>query len=387
MPRRPPERFSLKFPDLHQPTIDSSFQVCFNVTGYSNRLQIYPLMTRKSSSVTIRDVAKYAGVSVATVSRYINQNAPVSQEVTERISQVMLDLNYSPHAAARHLATRRTRAVGLLLTDMYNDFFAPLFNGIESVVNDNKYNLLVATYKPALRQEVQIPIGPHNTDGLLVFADVLDEEQLTQLSLTKFPVVLIHRTPPAHLKIPFVTVENKAATRKIVDHLIEVHGRRRILFMRGPKDQEDSHWREIGYRAALEAHGLSVDETMILAGEFERAIAQKALGEYLSKGNRDFDGIFTGDDDSAIGVLAALKEAGIRVPKDVSVAGFDDSRLSSFVDPPLTTVRAPTEEVGRMAAHQLFNLLHEQPAEQVTLLATETILRRSCGCSDETAKI
>ncbi len=344
-------------------------------------------MTRKSSSVTIREVAKYAGVSVATVSRYINQNAPVSQEATERISQVMLDLNYSPHAAARHLATRRTRAVGLLLTDMYNDFFAPLFSGIETVVSENKYNLLVASYKPALRQEVQIPIGPHNTDGLLVFADALDEQQLTQLSLTKFPLVLIHRTPPVHLKIPFVTVENKAATHKIVDHLIEVHGRRRILFMRGPKNQEDSHWREIGYRAALEAHGLPVDEKMILVGEFEHTIAQKALGEYLSQGSHNFDAIFTGDDESAIGVLTALKEAGLRVPEDVSVAGFDDSRLSAFLDPPLTTVRAPTEEVGRTAACQLFQLLHGQPAEQVTLLATETILRRSCGCSDETAKM
>jgi LacI family transcriptional regulator len=338
-------------------------------------------MILKSSPVTIRDVARYAGVSAATISRYMNQNASVSQETADRISQIILDLDYRPHAAARHLATRRTRTVGLLMTNMHNDFFAPLISGIETVVSDNKYNLLVATYKPAIRQEMQVPIGPHNTDGLLVFADTLDEDQLTQLSRTKFPLVLIHRTPPAHLKIPFVTVENKTATRKIIDHLIEVHGRRRILFIRGPKDQEDSHWREIGYRTVLEAHGLLVDEKMILAGELEHDIAQRALGEYLSQGNCDFDGVFTGDDDSAIGVLVALKEAGMRVPEDVSVVGFDDSRLSPFVDPPLTTVRAPTEEVGHTAACQLFHLIYEEPVQQVTLLATETILRRSCGCS------
>ena len=337
-------------------------------------------MTRKSSSVTIRDVARQAGVSVATISRYINQNAPVSDEVAGRISQVMLDLNYSPHAAARQLATRRTRAVGLLLTDMYNDFFAPLFSGIETVVGENKYSLLVATYKPALRQELPLPIGPHNTDGLLVFADTLDEEQLTQISLSQFPLVLIHRTPPPHLSIPSVTVENKAATRNIVSHLIEVHGRRRILFMRGPKNQEDSHWREMGYHAALAAHGLPVDEQLFLTGEFEHDIARKVLVDYFTQGHTDFDAIFTGDDDSAIGVLAALKELGLRVPEDVSVAGFDDSRLSPFLDPPLTTVRAPTEEVGRVAARQLFNLLNGQPAEAITLLATEPVLRRSCGC-------
>jgi LacI family transcriptional regulator len=337
-------------------------------------------MTRKSSSVTIRHVAKHANISVATVSRFINQNAPVSPDVAERISQAMVDLNYSPHAAARQLATRRTRTVGLLLTDMHNDFFAPLVCGIEMSVSEHRYNLLVATYKPALRDEVQLPLGPHNTDGLLVFVDGLNEDQLAQLYMTEFPLVLIHRAPPPHLKIPFVTVENKLATRKIVDHLIEEHGRRRIMFMRGPDNQEDSHWREMGYRASMEAHGIKVDESLILYGGFELGIAQEALRSYLSQNGCNFDAVFTGDDDAAMGVLPALKEAGIRVPGDVSVAGFDDSRLSPYLDPPLTTVRAPTEQVGHIAANQLFNILLGQPAEEATLLPTDIILRRSCGC-------
>jgi LacI family transcriptional regulator len=340
-------------------------------------------MTRKSSSVTMRDVAKYAGVSVATVSRHINQNAPVSQEAAERISQVMLDLNYSPHTAARNLATNRTLAVGLLVPDMDNDIFGPLFRGIEAVLRTNKYNLLVGTYKPTLWHEVQMPIGPHNTDGLLVFADALDEEQLAQLARANFPLVLMHRTPAAALKIPFVTVENQAATRTLVNHLIEAHGRRRILFIRGPRTQEDSRWRETGYREALEAHGLPVDEKLFLAGEFATEIARTALGEYMSHGDRDFDAIFTGNDLGAIGVLDVLRESGRRVPEDVSVVGFDDSRLSPLLNPPLSTVRAPTEEVGRMAARQLVNLLHGEPIEQATLLPTEIILRRSCGCSYE----
>lgn len=337
-------------------------------------------MTRKSSSVTIRHVAKHANVSVATVSRFINQNAPVSHDVAERISQAMMDLSYSPHAAARQLATRRTRTIGLLLTDMHNDFFAPLVCGIETSVSEHRYNLLVATYKPALRDEVQLPLGPHNTDGLLVFVDGLNEDQLAQLYMTQFPLVLIHRAPPAHLKIPFVTVENKLATRKIIDHLIEEHGRRRIMFMRGPSNQEDSHWRELGYRASMEAHGITVDEAMILYGGFELGIAQVALQNYLSQNGCNFDAVFTGDDDAAMGVLPTLKEAGILVPEDVSVAGFDDSRLSPYLDPPLTTVRAPTEQVGHIAANQLFNILLGEPSEEATLLPTEIILRRSCGC-------
>jgi LacI family transcriptional regulator len=337
-------------------------------------------MTRKSSSVTIRDVAKHAGVSVATVSRYINHNAPISQEVSERISQVMLDLSYTPHAAARHLATRRMRTVGLVLHNMHTDFFAPLLSGIESVISENQYNLLVATYKPFVHKDEQPPLGPHNTDGLLVFADSLSEEQLAQMCRNKFPLVLIHRIPPPTLKIPFVTVENKAATRKIINHLIEDHGRRSIVFLRGPNGQEDSHWREQGYLGALEAHGIPVNPDLILDGEFDGSVAYNTVKNLIAQKHIHFDAIFTGDDDAAIGVLTALQEAGLRVPEDVSAVGFDDSRLSPFLNPPLTTVRAPTEEVGRTATKLLFKLLQEQPADQETLLLTQIIIRRSCGC-------
>ncbi len=342
-------------------------------------------MTRRSDSVTIRDVAKHAGVSVATISRFTNQNAPVSVEVAERIQQVMLDLNYKPHAAARHLATRRTQTIGLVLHNMHTDFFAPLLSGIESVVSENQYNLLVATYKSPVQKNSEPPIGAHNTDGMLVFADSLSEEHLTQLCRNRFPLVLIHRTPPPNLKIPFVTVENKAATRKIIDHLIEEHQRRAIVFLRGPHEQEDSQWREQGYREALETHGIAANENLFIDGEFNGEIAYQNIKKLISDNEYHFDAIFSGDDDAAIGALTALNESGLRVPEDVSVVGFDDSRLSPFLNPPLTTVRAPTEEVGRTAAQLLFNQIKNLPAEPVTLLSTEIIIRRSCGCTHEAA--
>lgn len=342
-------------------------------------------MTKKSSTLTIRDVAKYAGVSVATVSRYMNHSGPVSQEAGERISQVMLELNYTPHMVARQLATQRTLAVGLLITNVMNEFFSPLVNGIFSVTTGNNYNLLVAISKPEMRDKaVPSPIGPHNTDGTLVFANSLTEEQLIGLCKTGFPVILLHRTPPPNLKIPSVTVENKTSSQKLIDHLIEAHGRKRIMYFKGPKDQEDSHWREMGYRASLAAHGLLIDDNLILRGEFEHQIAYQALHDHLAQGLRDFDAIFSGNDDLAVGILTALKENGLRVPEDVSVVGFDDFRLSPFLNPPLTTVRAPTEEVGRIAAVQLSKMIQGLPVEQKVLLPTEIILRRSCGCDYQT---
>jgi DNA-binding LacI/PurR family transcriptional regulator len=338
-------------------------------------------MTRRSSSVTIRDVARRAGVSVATVSRYLNHNAPVSEEVAERLEQVMAELKYVPHAVARHLATRKTRVIGLLLTNMNNDFFAPLLNGIERVVRYNGYNLLVATYRAGSRNDVPPPIGPHNTDGLLVFADSLANDDLAALHESGFPIVLIHRTPPDNVKIPCVTVENKAATENLINHLILEHNKRRILFMRGPIHQEDSYWRETGYRSALEANGIPFDQSLVLSGEFERDLAYQSLQEFLGNGKGvAFDAIFAGDDDAAVGVIAALTDHNLRVPEDIAVVGFDDLRLSAFLTPPLTTVRAPTESVGRLAAEQLFELLGKQSPTGVTLLPTELIIRRSCGC-------
>jgi DNA-binding LacI/PurR family transcriptional regulator len=342
-------------------------------------------MTKKSSTLTIRDVAKYAGVSVATVSRYMNHNGPVSQEVGDRISQVMLDLNYTPHAVARQLATKRTHAVGLLITDVMNEFFSPMVNGIFSVTTEINYNLLVAVSKPEMRDKaIHSPIGPHNTDGTLVFANSLTEEQLIELCKTGFPVILLHRTPPPNLKIPYVTVENKISSRKLIDHLIDIHGRKRIMCIKGPEDQEDSHWREMGYRASLAAHGLPIDNNLILRGEFDHQVAYQALRDHLSQNPRDFDAIFTGNDDAAVGILTALEEADIRVPEDVSVVGFDDFRLSPFLNPPLTTVRAPTEQVGQIAAGQLSKMFQGLPIEQKVLLPTEIILRRSCGCDYQT---
>ena len=338
-------------------------------------------MTRRSSSVTIRDVARQAGVSVATVSRYINRNAPVSTEVAERLSQVMIELRYVPHAAARHLASRKTRVVGLLLNNLHNDFFVPLLNGVEAVVRKRGYNLIVATYHANSRNEMPPPIGPHNTDGLLVFSDGLVDEDLQNLSASGFPMVLVHRTSPPSLNIPSVTVENRDITQKMVEHLIKDHGKRRILFLRGPLHQEDSNRREVGYKSALAAYNIPFDENLVLNGEFERDIAYEVLNDFLGNGKRvPFDAVFSGDDDAAIGVLKALHKHGFRIPEDVAVIGFDDLGFAPFLNPPLTTVRAPTESVGRIAAERLFDLLENHTAEEAVILPTEIIFRRSCGC-------
>ncbi|MBL8063716.1 MAG: LacI family DNA-binding transcriptional regulator [Anaerolineales bacterium] len=343
-------------------------------------------MTKKSKhSVTIRDVAKKAGVSVATVSRYLNSNAPVSVATSKRLKKVMKDMLYVPHAAARHLASKKTRVIGLLVNNLHNDFFVPLLNGVEAVIQGRDYNFMIATYREGSRH-LPPPVGPHNTDGMLLFSDGLSDEALVALNTRNYPIVLVHRTPPEFTKIPSVTVENKKITIELMEHFIKKHGKKRIIFMRGPANQEDSYWRELGYRHVLKANNIPFDEKLILNGGFDRDVAYESMNKFLSSENRvEFDAIFTGSDDAAIGVLKALQQYSIRVPEQVSVAGFDDLGFARFLNPPLTTVRAPTEAVGRIATERLFNLLEDRIEEGVVLLPTEIVIRRSCGCQFESS--
>jgi DNA-binding LacI/PurR family transcriptional regulator len=267
---------------------------------------------------------------------------------------------------------------------MHNNFFGPLLAGIEDVVREHNYNLLVATYHHNFRVESNLPLGVHNTDGIIAFADSLSDEEIYSFYKRRFPIVLIHKTPSDKIKIPFTTIENKAATRKLIEHLITVHNRRRIILMRGSEQQEDAHWREVGFKTALAKHGIPFDEKLVLDGSFERIVAYKSLKTFLANPNRpEFDAIFAGDDDAALGIYDALKEEGFQIPQDISVVGFDNSLMAPFLNPPLTTVLAPTEQVGRSATNQLFCLLEKRSPELVKLLPTEMIVRQSCGCTHE----
>lgn len=336
-------------------------------------------MAKKSLSVTIRDVAREADVSVATISRYINQSAPVSGDVAVRIERAINKLNYVPQAAARQLATQKTRIIGLLLTDMRSDFFAPLLSGIETVVKKEEYNLLVATHLATSDLKMQPPIGMHNADGMIVFANSLADKDLIYLHQNGFPMISIYRSAPDGYDIPSVTVENVNSTRRIIEHLITVHHKTKIVFVRGPENNEDSKWREQGYLQALEAHGIPLNPELIISGEFEREISYKEMKNFLKNGH-EFDAVFSGGDDSAIGIVKALREANFQLPRDISIAGFDDLRISAFLTPPLTTVKAPTEMVGRTAARFLFDLISGYEVDLVTVLPTEIVIRRSCGC-------
>jgi DNA-binding LacI/PurR family transcriptional regulator len=329
------------------------------------------------------DVAEHAGVSIATVSRVLNKTATVKEKTAEQVLSAVEALKYRPKAAARILARQKTDTIGLLLPVISGDFFAEMLQGIERGVVEGGYDLLIhstfAGVKP--NSPFKHVLGEHNTDGLLVFSDSLDEDELRRLHDIGFPVVLLHRSSPAGMTIPCVTVENKNGARAMVEHLIVEHGKQRIVFLRGPEGHEDSTRRELGYRQALERHGIPFDPCLIEMGNFNSQDAQLALRSLLDRGVA-FDAVFAGDDDSASGALTALQSAGLRVPQDIALAGFDNSPLAYYLTPSLTTINAHIQQAGYTAAQQLVGLLQSGHADPITLLPTELVIRRSCGCTE-----
>lgn len=336
------------------------------------------------SRATIDDVAEKAGVSIATVSRVINKTGQVTEATTARVWDAITALNYAPHAAARGLASNRTNTIGLVLSDISGEFFGPMLRGIEAGTREYGFDLLIHCTHTAEDSATRInyPLGEHNADGILIFNESLAANEIERLYRRQFPIVLLYRSPPNSLNIPSVGFENKAGARKLVDYLIEKRGYRRIAFLRGPQGIEDSYWRELGYKESLAAHNIEFDESLVATGGFNEYQGQAAVAQLLGR-SKPFEAIFAADDDSAIGALTALKEAGLRVPEDIALVGFDDIRPSRYLTPPLTTIRAPIETAGREAVRQLVSLIQTGKAEPEILLPTEMIIRRSCGAPSE----
>jgi DNA-binding LacI/PurR family transcriptional regulator len=322
-----------------------------------------------------------AGVSISTVSRVVNGTGPVADETVVQVRQAIATLNYTPSSAARSLAGRKTQTIGLLLPQISGAFFAPMLLGIEIAARQGSFDLMVHAHGPqSSNGQLPIPLGSHNADGILVFTSCLGDQEITQLYTEGVPQVLMFRTAPAGCEIPAIFFENQESARKLITHLIEVHGRRRIAFLQGPAGNEESAQREAGYRTALQSHGLQVDPDLMGVGNFTEVDARTTVEAWLRRGLK-FDAVFGGDDDAATGAIMALRAAGRRIPEDVAVVGFDDVPYARLIEPPLTTVHAPIQDAGWRAARQLISLIQTGKSERMTCLSTEVVIRRSCGCA------
>jgi LacI family transcriptional regulator len=323
------------------------------------------------------DVAARAGVSKTTVSRVLNGKDDLDPATAARVRQVIEELGYVPSAGAVSLARGRTRVVGMLVPSLTWPWVGEVLQGVVDVVEDEGYGLLLFS---ATRGEDSIrrfasQVSAKSFDGLVVIEPEGTLDYLEDLHKKGLPVVLVddreHRP-----QFPSVAPTNREGAASAARHLLDL-GRRRPVVVAGPEDLGCTEERRVGFAAVYEDAGFPIDPAHVVGGDFTFDGGRESVGRLLDAGAR-FDCLFAHNDLSAAGALRAMNEAGLRVPHDVAVVGFDDVPLASYTDPPLTTVHQALREMGETAARMLMRHFDgtSLPAAPV-LLPTSLIVRGS----------
>jgi LacI family transcriptional regulator len=305
--------------------------------------------------VTLDQVAARAGVSPSTVSRILNGSAVVSELKRQNVSKAIADLGFVPNPVARGLAGGRTLSVGVITQAIDSPFYGGAMRGVEEELGRAGYNALFVSghWDGAIEARCIDTLRARRVDGLIVFTGRLSDAVL-RATAKSLPLVVTGRTLRAP-RLYSLNFDNIVGARLATEHLLSL-GHRRIAFVAGDPLHPDAQEREHGYRAALAAAGVAYDPALVVPGWFHEQSGQAAIEKLLSDGVR-FSAVFAANDQMAAGAALALHQRGLRVPGDVSLVGFDDLPSSTFSIPPLTTVHQPMQELGRLAAQAVLDLL------------------------------
>jgi len=329
---------------------------------------------------TISDVARRAGVSAMTVSRVINGSRHTSPATRARVEQAIADLGYVPNAVARHLRSKRSKTMALILTDISNPFFTRVARGVEDVAGERGFGVLFCNTDESEKEELTYVamLLERQIDGVMLVPATSTPRSLRLLRDRHVPVVVLDRRVDAP-NVDVVRSDSESGAHLLVRHLIEL-GHRRIAALVGPREVSTSIDRVAGYRRALAEAGLRTEPELIRYGGYQEA-AGAAMARQVLELRRAPSAVFAGNNFIAAGILMTLRTAGVRVPDDMSVVAFDDLPSAWLSDPFLTTAVQPAYELGRRAAELLLDRLEgdaEQPGRSV-VLPVEILVRRSSG--------
>ena len=330
-------------------------------------------------SVTIRDVARAAGVSVATVSRVFNNSGPVHVETRARIREVASEMRYSPNSAARSLITAKSNTLGVLLPDLYGEFFSEVIRGIDQTAQHNGYHVLVSSSHETLpRIEGAMRAMRGRVDGLIVMSPDIDAPTLAANLPDSLPVVLLNCAVEG-TSYDAISVDNFGGAYAMVRHLLST-GRHRVAIITGSSRNYDARERLRGYRAALRDVGAEPEEGWEIPGDFTETGGYQAAREIAALSPRP-TAVFAANDAMAIGALSAFNELRLRVPDDIAVAGFDDIPMARYMNPPLTSVHIEISELGARAMNVLLAAVQEKNRHErrQIILPTTLVVRQSCG--------
>jgi LacI family transcriptional regulator len=333
--------------------------------------------------VTSQDVADLAGVSRTTVSFVLNnvKEMNISPETRQKVLEAAERLHYIPDASAQALATRRTKAIGLVMTrsphHIATDAFLPIIlGGLMEVVKEHRLRLLFESVEVEHQDRAYLELArAKHIDGMILLTPRIDDTGLKKLSQVEIPTVLMGELTGTDLYS--VDIDNRLAAYNAVQYLLILGHRRIACITNASKIYSSAYDRIRGYREALTGAGIRYDSRLVRYADFDPQSGFQQMKSLLAE--EDFTAVFVASDNVAIGAKAAIRASGLRVPEDISMVGFDDIPWAQYADPALTTIRLPASEMARTACAVLMDLLQgKEPASRRLLLPTELIIRNSC---------
>ncbi|MGW0759293.1 LacI family DNA-binding transcriptional regulator [Streptomyces sp. NPDC002814] len=329
---------------------------------------------------SIKDVAAEAGVSVATVSRVLNDHPSVSAHARTRVLAAVETLDYRPNAVARSLRTDQTHTLGLVISDVMNPYFTELARSVEEEARALGYSVIIgnADERPELQDHHVRNLLDRRIDGLLV-SPTDGGSPLMLDAARRTPMVFVDRWIPG-VDVPVVRADGRAAVRDLVAHLHGL-GHRRLAIIAGPAATTTGSERVEAFRQALAEYGIPLPAAYIGQGDFQAESGRRVTDGFLGLAEPP-EVVFAADNLMALGALDAVRARGLRVPRDIALAAFDDIRWFVHTDPPITAIAQPTGELGRAAVRALVDRIEGRPGESVTL-AARLVVRRSCGENPE----
>lgn len=331
-------------------------------------------------TVTIYDVAREAGVSMATVSRVVNNNPNVKPQTRKKVFEAIERLGYRPNAVARGLASKKTTTVGVVIPDISNAIFAEVARGIEDIANMYHYNIILCNADKKKDKEIRVinTLLEKQVDGLLFMGGAVTDEHVQAFKTANVPIVLC-ATTDENGTIPSVDIDHESAAFEAVQTLIK-NGHRSIAMICGTlQDPSNGYARFQGYKRALEEAGLPYDESYVRIGNYRYESGVEAMRYFLELPSRP-TAVFSATDEMAIGAIHCIQDAGLRVPDDISVISVDNSRMASMVRPQLTAVAQPMYDIGAVSMRLLTKLMKKETVENPrVVLPYEIVTRNSVG--------
>lgn len=313
-------------------------------------------------AASIKDVAREAGVSIATVSRVLNNVDVVNEDTKKKVQEAIKKLNYRPNIVARSLKTQRTKTIGILVPDVSNQFYPEVVRGAEDVANIYDYNIILCNSDSDLEKEKEYirVLKEKMVDGMLYMSSSLEGEILDLIDELELKTVLVE-TKVSGGKLPSVTIDNKKAAYDATKYLLD-RGNKKVAYIGLKKDRTNAVSRRYnGYEKAIKDAGMEVDPGLVYFGELKPADGYNGINVILE--NHDIDAVFCASDEAAMGAINALRDKGLNCPEDVDVMGFNDVNMAAVFYPKLTTIAQPMYDMGSVGMRMLIKAVNNKPLE------------------------